>query len=66
MIQHGMNLLRAKQLARKLGCEIAVVNRTGDIRFRHRLMVKPVLVNNRRRDASRALIVWLRAIAASS
>lgn len=58
MIPNGMSLRDAKKLAERLGVEITHVRRTGEMRFRACGLT--VTHNNRRKDASRALVSLLR------
>ena len=46
--------------AKRLGCTVAVVGRTGEIRVTHQARAIPVTLNNRRKSGTRALIVYLR------
>jgi hypothetical protein len=39
------------------------MNRTGEVRVRHGLFQRPVVLNNRRKDASRRLTTLLNALA---
>ena len=53
-----LNLHEALTLATRLGCVVAPVRRTGEMRVSHS-MSKPVVVNSRRKDAPRALLKLL-------
>lgn len=58
----GMSLADAIRLARQLGCDIHQPIRNGELRFSYEGR-KNMNVNGRRKDASRALVSWLRKIA---
>ena len=53
-----LNLHEALTLATKLGCEVSPVRRTGEVRVSH-AMSRPVVINNRRKDAPRSLLKLL-------
>ena len=53
-----LNLHEALTLATRLGCVVAPVRRTGEVRVSHSLS-RSVVVNNRRKDAPRALLKLL-------
>ena len=53
-----MNLHEALALAAKLGCEVSPVRRTGEVLVSHGALGR-VRVNNRRKDAPRALLTLL-------
>jgi hypothetical protein len=59
----GMNLRSALEIARSLGCRIAPVNGTGEIRISHFCMLQAVTTNARRKDCERKLTCWLRELA---
>ena len=59
----GLNLLDCIRLARRFGCDVQPVKRTGEIRFTHPKIEKSVRVDGRRKDASRALTAWLNRVA---
>jgi hypothetical protein len=59
VIPSGMNRRNALQYARQMGCKVHHVNRTGEVRITHPSMAKSVLINNRRKDAPRALTTFL-------
>ena len=63
-MHHGMNLLDALREARSLGVRAEPVRRTGEVRFTHPLLPRPVTVNIRRKDASRATVGFLMKVAA--
>ncbi len=52
-----LNLHEALTLAAKLGCEVSTVRRTGEVLVTHAL--RRVRINNRRKDAPRALLTLL-------
>lgn len=58
----GLNVVDCKRMARDLGCTMEHVSGTGDIRFSHPSMPKPVNVNGRRKDAPRALTAWINGL----
>jgi hypothetical protein len=58
------NLIDAERAARSLGVTVLKVYRTGEIRFMHPSFTRSVKVNERRKDAPRALLVALRKVAA--
>jgi hypothetical protein len=60
-----MNRDKAKQIARKLGCQIYPIDRTGELRFDHPVAARPCRVDGRRKDAPRHLVVWLRNVQAA-
>jgi hypothetical protein len=47
-----------------LGVTVEHVTRTGEMRIRHSSQQKPVTFNGRRKDASRAVVQFLRKVAA--
>jgi hypothetical protein len=49
-------------MARSMGCRVKKVRRTGEIRVSHDLQEKSVKVNERRKDAPRALTTWLKRL----
>jgi NACalpha-BTF3-like transcription factor len=55
----GMSLAQAKKLARKLGVAVEGVHATGEVRFRFK-HGRSVVVNNRKKDATRTLVTALR------
>lgn len=61
-VNRGMSLRNGVSLALQNGCIVEPVRGTGEIRFRHPALAKSVRVNGRRKDASLALISWLRQI----
>jgi hypothetical protein len=61
-ITTGMNLSRAVDAAAELGVEVERLRRTGELFFRHPLMGKPVRSCGHRKDATRHLTVWLKAL----
>ena len=63
MIPNGINLDKALQIARRLGCEVGPIRRTGEIKVAHPEMVKPCSrINGRSRNSTRRLIGWLRRL----
>ena len=57
--RRGMSLAEAKKLARQLGVAVVGVRRRGEVKF-HFKHGRSVVVNNRKKDASCALISGLR------
>lgn len=57
-----MNAREMYRVAVEMGCTATVVIGTGDCRLTHRLMEKPVKFNVRRKDSTRAVGCWLRAL----
>ena len=53
------NLHEALTLATKLGCEVSTVRRTGEVLVHHASLGRRVRINNRRKDAPRALLTFL-------
>lgn len=45
-----------------MGCEVEMLRQSGEVRITHPRMSKPCVVNGRRKDASRYLVVWLRRL----
>lgn len=62
-----LSLRDALRCARELGCEVANVNCTGEVRVRHPRMVKPLTIRTvgRRKDAPRVLEKILRRLRAA-
>lgn len=58
----GMNLRQALRIAKDLGAVCEVAWGTGEYVFRHPLLDDTVRCNLRRKDATRNLVVWLRAL----
>jgi len=54
-----MSLRKALKLARKLGCTVHTVDRSGEIRISHAKMGRRINANNRKKDAPRALVSFL-------
>jgi hypothetical protein len=50
---HGLNLAKLVALARRLGCEVRPLRRTGEIQFSHPSQPHRPRVNGRRKDAAR-------------
>ena len=63
-VSTGIDLTKALHIARGLGCQVAFVRRTGEIRVTHPLMAKSCKVNGRRKDCPRHLVGWLRTLSA--
>ena len=57
--RRGMSLTEAKTLARDLGVLVVGVRRKGEVKF-HFNHGRPVVVNNRKKDASCTLVTALR------
>lgn len=62
-LARGLNLAKCLQAARRLGCRVEPVHRTGEIRFVHPRMLKCITVNGRRKDAPRELTSWMNRVA---
>ena len=62
-LTRGQNLAECKQIAQQLGCRVEPVRGTGEIRFVHPRMLKPVTVNCKRKDAPRELTSWINSLA---
>ena len=60
---NGMSLREAKKLAVELGVTVSTIKGTGEVRFSY-LGLAPVKQNNRRKDATRPVVTFLRAAAA--
>lgn len=58
---NGMNRRELDSIIIELGGTIEYPRRTGDALYRHRAVPHPVRVNNRRKDATRALVALARA-----
>jgi len=58
----GMNRIEAFELAEKIGCTLVNVRRKGEVRITHPAIDKPCIINNRRKDASRELCVFLKRV----
>jgi hypothetical protein len=63
MIHAGMNLREALDDARRMGCEVSRVYRTGELLVTHPSWPRRVRVNSRRLDAPRHLIGLLLRLA---
>jgi len=61
VIRSGMSLREAKTTALELGATWELIPATGEVRFRCGGLT-PMVVNNRRKDAPRALVSWLRRV----
>jgi hypothetical protein len=61
-LHQGCNLQQALQVARRHGVRVEAVRRTGEIRFRHPTQLRTVRCNGRRKDASRAVVTFLRQV----
>ena len=62
-IQPGIALRDLAAHARRLGATVEEPRRTGELRFSHPCMARPITCNGRRKDASRAAIGWVRRLA---
>ena len=58
-IQHGCNLRRPLTFATRNGFSVETRRRTGEKVLRHPLTPRPVVVNGRRKDATRAVISFI-------
>jgi hypothetical protein len=58
---NGINRRELDRIFQELGGTIERVRRTGEALYRHREVPRPVRVNDRRKDASRALVALVRA-----
>ena len=63
-IPDAPNLRIARRLWRSLGGSVEDVPRTGEERYTHPRLARPITVNKRRKDAPRKLVTALRRIAA--
>lgn len=61
-VKRGMNLDDALTDLELLGCSVENVNRTGEIRIRHSQLRAPLVINGRRKDAPRVLVVAIRKL----
>jgi len=61
-LRGGVDLECALYVARRFGCDIRPVRRTGEIRIRHPACARPLRINNRRADAPRKLVTFVNAI----
>jgi hypothetical protein len=57
------NLRETRELWRGLGGNVEDIRRTGEERYSHRSIERPIRVNKRRKDAPRKLVTALRRIA---
>lgn len=58
---NGMNRREIDSIILDLGGTIEYPRRTGDALYRHPAVSRPVRVNNRRKDSTRALVALARA-----
>lgn len=58
----GMSLESCKQTVRRLGGSVERIRRTGEIRLFHPTIGSSGMINNRRKDAPRHAITWLRRL----
>jgi hypothetical protein len=58
---NGINLRDAMTIARSLGVTVTWIRRTGEVRFEYPGM-PPVKQNARRKDATRAVVAFLRSV----
>lgn len=63
-IHRGMNLIDAFYIARCLGCEVTPRHGTGEVRVQHRAFadLRSVLVNGRKKETPRHLLVLLKRV----
>jgi hypothetical protein len=57
--------MNRKEVLRQLvksGASVSKVKKTGEVRVTHPRMSKPITCNGRRKDATRALLVFLRRV----
>jgi hypothetical protein len=59
---NGMSLREAKKLAKELGVTVSTIKGTGEVRFVYPGL-PAVKQNNRRKDATRAVVALLRTVA---
>ncbi len=59
LIHPGMNLKKALRAARRLGCMVHTVRRSGEVRVAHPAVKKRINANNRKKDAPRSLTAFL-------
>ena len=57
------NLIDSIRIAKSLGCEVTYPRRTGELCVRHHALLRPIVVNSRRKDSSRILVQKLRQLA---
>lgn len=57
----NLNQIDAVRLARDMGCLVRI-SRNGDNLFSHPAIAKPIRVNCRRKDSSKALMHFLRKV----
>lgn len=62
----GMNLKKALRAARRMGCTVYNVRRSGEVRILHPTTKKRINANRRKKDASRALTTFLTQLQASN
>jgi hypothetical protein len=59
---HGIDVRRLAVIFRELGGVIEYISGTGETRWRHPLVVRPVRANGRRKDASREMVHLVRQV----
>ena len=59
----GANLRHTLREAESMGCRVATIRRTGELRISHPAIDRTVKLNGRRKDTPRALTCFLRRIA---
>jgi hypothetical protein len=64
-IPTGIDLRKAFEIAKILGCQLEHLRRTGETRVSHSQMSTSCRVDSRRKDSPRHLVVWLRSLASA-
>ncbi len=62
LVSSGLNRRDLYAFAREHNCRVQHVRRTGEVRLSHPLVPESVLVNNRRKDASRQATTFVRKV----
>lgn len=57
-----MNRIEVEKELRALGAAVETVHRTGEMRYSHPRMTRPVVVNGRRKDATKTAEAFLRQL----
>jgi hypothetical protein len=61
-LARAVNLTECIRIAKQLGCKVEPVHGTGDIRFSHPLMPKPMNANGRRKSTPRKVTAWINKV----